>query len=213
MHRRLIVPGTLAALLAFATACEQTPAGPEASAEEITRSEALELAPQFEDMGAVMFEVLAAPSFSVSGGESGPALATTVTTQFTRTRECPAGGNVKVVGTIVNTRDEATRSASHQYNATRTENACAFPARRGTATVTINGNPSTTVTANQSWTNGTAGVRTVTTKGSFTWARSTGQSGTCNVDLTSTWNPATNTHTLKGTFCNQTIDVTRTRNG
>jgi hypothetical protein len=30
------------------------------------------------------------------------------------------------------------------------------------------------------------------------------------VDLTSTWDPAARTYTLKGTFCNHTVDLTRT---
>ena len=67
------------------------------------------------------------------------------------------------------------------------------------------------VTSSQTWTNGQRGVRTTTHKGSFSWQRSTGQSGTCAVDMTATFTPATRTYTLNGTFCGHTVNVTRTR--
>jgi hypothetical protein len=211
MHRRLLVPGTLV-LLAFAAACGDSPAGP-GSDDAFTRSDANQLAPDYEEMSGVMFEGVAAPSFSVAA-DGGAALAvSTVTTTFTRTRTCPKGGSVTLAGTIVATRDPETKTASHQYNATRTEAACAFQARNGTATVTINGNPNVAIASNQTWSNGTPGVRTTTHKGNFSWSRSTGQTGTCTVDLTATWNPATKTRTLKGTLCNQTVDITRTATG
>jgi hypothetical protein len=159
-----------------------------------------------------VFDGFAAPAFTLSPEEGAAAAVSTTTTTFTRTRECPRGGSVGVQGSIVVTRDPETRTGSRQFNATRTEAGCVFAARGG-GTVTITGNPSTALTSSQSWTNAQPGVRTNTTKGSFTWQRSTGESGTCAVDLTSTFTPATRTHTLKGTFCNHTVDVTRTRNG
>lgn len=196
------------ALATLAAACgEGSPAGSDADA--ISRTEAVELAAEYEGLSAVMFEGFGAPSFSVSAAEGEAALAVTTTTQFTRTRTCPEGGSVTVTGTNVNTRDAQTRTGSHELTATRTENDCVLR-RRGGATLTIDGNPSTQITGKQTWTDGTPGVRTRTAKGGFTWSRSTGETGACTVDLTSTWDPATRTHTVKGTFCNQTIDVTRT---
>jgi hypothetical protein len=38
-----------------------------------------------------------------------------------------------------------------------------------------------------------------------------GGSGSCTVDLTATWTPATRTYTLQGTFCDRAVHVTRTR--
>jgi len=55
-----------------------------------------------------------------------------------------------------------------------------------------------------------SGLQTQTHKGSFTWAR-TGGSGTCDVDLASSYDPATHTVTVTGTFCGHTVNVTRTR--
>lgn len=208
MLRKTLIPGALAAVLALtAAACDQSATLPD---EGLSPAEAQALAADIGAQNASMLGSFGTPSFSISPEEGGGALAAvTTTTTFTRTRTCPLGGSVTLAGTVTHTGDRATRSASHTFNATRTENACSFQ-RHGGATITINGNPNTAITASRSVTDGVPGVGTATKKGSFTWSKSTGQSGTCTVDLTSTWDPATRTYTLKGTFCNQTIDVTRT---
>jgi hypothetical protein len=108
----------------------------------------------------------------------------------------------------VRTWDRSTSSGSISFDATRTEEACAFNRHGGTITVT--GNPNTQLTASQSVTDGTPGVRTATKKGAFTWTRSSGGSGSCSVDVTHTWDPATKMLHIAGTLCNQTVDITRT---
>ncbi|HEX6751271.1 MAG TPA: hypothetical protein VF092_28530 [Longimicrobium sp.] len=205
MHRKLLIPTALAATLALAACGEGiTNAGTQ---NQLSRSDAQALAGEFGDQDGAILDGMGGPSFSLSAG--GPSLATlTETTTFTRTRTCPGGGDVKVAGSLVRTWDRATSTGSISFNATRTEEACVFT--RNGATITVNGNPNTQLTANQSVTNGTPGVRTATKKGSFTWTRSTGGSGTCNIDVTHTWDPATKTSHVVGTVCNQTIDVTRT---
>ncbi|HEY0023605.1 MAG TPA: hypothetical protein VGB24_11865 [Longimicrobium sp.] len=130
---------------------------------------------------------------------------------FTRQHACPGGGASTVEGQRVITRDPATRSGSSQVNATRTDSACTVPARgRRGGTVTITGSPNIQLAANGTWTNGVPGVHTHTQKGSFTWARSTGGTGTCTVDLTGTFSSASQTRTLTGTFCGRTVDVSHT---
>ncbi|HEX8694570.1 MAG TPA: hypothetical protein VF746_19255 [Longimicrobium sp.] len=210
MLRKTLVPGALAAALALAAAaCDQSATAPD---EGLSPAEAQALAAEIGAQDAAMLGSFGTPSFSLSPEEAGGALAAaiTTTTTFTRTRACPLGGSVTLAGTITDTRDRETRSGSHTFNATRTENACVFQGRRDGVTITVNGNPNTAITASHSVTNGVRGVGTATKKGSFAWSRSTGQSGTCAIDLVSTWDPATHTYTLKGTFCNQTVDVTRT---
>lgn len=194
----------LAAVLA---ACGESATGTNAH-DGLSAEEARSLAIQLGAQDAAVLGGFGAPAFSLSAGESAPA-AVTSTTEFTRTRTCPLGGSVTLQGTRVHTGDRATRSASHQFTATRTENACAFPARNG-GTMTIIGNPNTQINASHAVTDGVPGVGTGTKKGSFTWARSGGASGTCAVDLAQTWDPATRTYTLKGTFCNRTVDLTQT---
>jgi hypothetical protein len=204
MQRTLLLPAFLAALTL--AACDKSATGA-ADASALSPSEARALAADLGDQDGAMLDGV--PGGSFDRLPAGTAAATsTVTTTFSRTRTCPAGGSVKLEGSMVHTGDPATRTGSLQFNATRTEAACAFS--RNGATLTINGNPSTAFTASQSWSNGTPGVRTATKKGSFTWARSTGASGTCTVDVTHTWDPATKTLHVTGTFCNQTLDLTRT---
>jgi hypothetical protein len=192
----------LTALVALAACDDATGADPGG----ISRDDAAALAPAYAELAE---GELAAPSYAAAGEGAMLDLITTTTT-FSRTRTCPVSGSVKVDGTVVLSADRAARSASSQYTATRIEQACTLNLRSG-GTITINGNPSTAVTGSWSVTNGVPGIRTVTQKGSFTWSRSTGQNGTCTVDLTATWDPATHTHRVQGTFCNRTIDVTRTR--
>jgi len=203
MYRKLLFPTTLAAVLALA-ACDKGITTPGSS--DLSPSDVQALAGETGDQDGAFMDGFGGPSFNKV--VAGPQLATTVTTTFTRTRTCPQGGSVKLEGTITTTGDRATQSGSTSFNATRTETACVFG--RNGHTITVNGNPNTQLTSNQTWTNGTPGVRTATKKGSFTWSRSDGKSGTCNVDVTATWTPSTHTLHVVGTLCNQTIDVTRT---
>nr|MDQ3388209.1 hypothetical protein [Gemmatimonadota bacterium] len=79
-------------------------------------------------------------------------------------------------------------------------------------TITTNGNPNVALKANHKMVNGAlSGLQTQTQKGGFTFSTSDGRSGSCTIDITSTFDPATRTHTLKGTTCGRTVDRTRTR--
>ena len=152
-------------------------------------------------------------SFSVNVG-SGSAAATVsapiaINNQFTVTKQCPEGGQVVIAGSVVGTGDRTTHNLTLETNATRTDTNCAFQTRNGV--LTINGNPNLTFKGNLNIVNGLpSGVQTQTHKGSFTWAR-VGGSGTCDVDLTSSFDPATHTATVTGSFCGRTVNVTRTR--
>lgn len=206
MNRKLLLPAALAAVVALA-GCDGSATTP-ADDSGLSRTDVQFLAGESGDQDGFMLDGFGSPGFSIFPQDGPQATTTTVTTSFTRTRTCPAGGTVKLEGTVTHSGDPATHTGSFQFNATRTEAACAFT--RNGNTITITGNPSTTLTASASMTNGVPGLRTATKKGSFNWTKSTGKSGTCSVDLTATWDPATKTLHVAGTFCNQTVDVTRT---
>lgn len=174
------------------------------------RSEAQNAAATWDEVGAMMMDAFVGPSFSAAPAAGEPSFAT-VTTEFTRTRQCPVSGTATLQGTRTVNHDPANNSGSMQMTATRTDAACTMNARRGGGTISITTTPNVQVTASQSWSGGQPGTRTATHKGSFNWSRSTGQSGSCTVDLTATFTPATRTYTLNGTFCNHTVSVTRTR--
>ncbi|MBW3571915.1 MAG: hypothetical protein KY467_12495 [Gemmatimonadetes bacterium] len=202
---RFAFPAVAALALAACDGASPT-GGADAS---MDRAQAQAAASAWDAVGAQVMDGFAGPSFSVSGGEAGPAHGT-ATMEFTRTRQCPMGGTATLQGTRVVQRDPATRSGSIQVTATRTDAACTMNARRGEGTLSITGAPSVALSASQTWTDGQPGTRVTTQKGSFSWQRSTGQSGTCTVDLTATFTPATHTYTLNGTFCNHAVSVTRT---
>ncbi len=152
-------------------------------------------------------------SFSVTVDGSGSATSVSapvpIDNQFTITKQCPKGGQVVIAGRTTGTGDRTTHSLSLETVATRTDTDCAFDTRRGV--LTINGNPNIAFDGKINIVNGAlSGLQTATHKGSFKWAR-TGASGTCDVDLTSSFDPATHTVTVTGTFCGRTVNVTRTR--
>ncbi|HEX5724627.1 MAG TPA: hypothetical protein VFX98_04130 [Longimicrobiaceae bacterium] len=210
MHRKLILPALLSAVAV--AACENGPAGIAAD-EGMTRAEALALAPEYDLIAGDVLDGFGFASFSVSGEGGFAAAAVSHEVDFTRTRTCPAGGSTTITGTHTASGDREARSGTFHTEATRTDAACALRRPGGEVVMTITGNPNIVLTADWSVTNGVPGKRTATHKGGFSWSRSTGQSGVCSVDLTSTWDPATRTHTVKGTFCNHTVDVTHTRGG
>lgn len=155
-----------------------------------------------------------AASFSVSVDPSGASASVAsapfpINTQFTVTKQCPRGGQVAIAGAVVGTGDRTAHNLTLDANATRTDTDCAFDTRNGV--LTLNGNPNVAYTGHLNIVNAAlSGVQTQTHKGSFKWAR-TGGSGTCDVDVTSSFDPATHTVTITGTFCGIAVNVTRTR--
>ena len=153
-------------------------------------------------------------SFSVSVDPSAPSASVAaapvpINTQFTVTKQCPRGGQVAIAGSITGTGDRIAHNLSVEAIATRTDADCAFDTRDGV--LTLNGNPNVAYDGKLNIVNSVlSGLQTQTHKGSFKWAR-TGGSGTCDVDLTSSYDPATHTVTVTGTFCGHTVNVTRTR--
>lgn len=149
---------------------------------------------------------------SVAAPSTGTATLTTFNNTFDVTRQCPKGGSVELKGSIIGTGDRTTHSLTVDANATRTDTDCAFAARDG-GTITVNGNPNIAYTGHLNIVNAAfVGLQTQSHKGSFKWAR-TGGSGTCDVDVTSSFDPATHTVTVTGNFCGHVINVTRTRGG
>jgi hypothetical protein len=199
-------------LLAAATigGCDEatSPAG------ALDRDDAGALASEFDALGSsVLDEILASTgvSFSLapSGGISKSSAPVPVNVTFNRTAACPAGGQATLAGTITGQRDRETRTVETETSATKTLANCAVK-RRNDLTITSNG--SISLAAHRKIVNGApSGVQTQSHKGSFTYTTSAGASGTCNIDITSTFDPATHTRTIKGTTCRRTVDVTVTR--
>lgn len=181
---------------------------------EITHADANQLAADMDAVATIgESDFGPGPSFSIGAGESGTlasvAVPVAINNSFTVTKQCPRGGQVTLAGTVVGTRDRETHSLTLDANGTRTDAACAFTTRNGDLTLT--GNPNVAYTGHLNIVNAAlVGLQTQTHKGSFTWAR-TGGSGTCEVDVTSSFDPATRTVTVTGHFCGHAVNVTRTR--
>lgn len=207
--RRTLLLAAAPMALALA-ACEGGATAPERQA-ELTEAEAQAIAADWDAVAATLLAGFG-PVFSAEPAGAPSAESSTNTTTFQRQHTCPVSGSSTLAGQRTVTRDPATRTGSMQMTATRTDAACTVNARgRQGGTLTIDGNPNIQVTAQHGWSNGVPGPATHTQKGSFTWSRSAGGSGTCSVDLTGTFTPATQTYTLAGTFCGRTVNATRTR--
>ena len=152
--------------------------------------------------------------FSIGVDQSGASASVTtapfpINNQFTVTKQCPRGGQVVIAGSVTGTGDRTTHNLTLDANATRTDTNCAFDTRNGV--LTLNGNPNLAYTGHLNIVNGApSGLQTQTHKGSFTWAR-TGGSGTCDVDITSSYDPSTHTVTVTGSFCGRVVNITKTR--
>ncbi|HXG72933.1 MAG TPA: hypothetical protein VNJ04_20245 [Gemmatimonadaceae bacterium] len=187
------------------SACDSSTAPDSA---QLTRAEAEQLATDTEALTSFT-PGPSFPSFSLSaGGDAQQSVPTPINNAFTYTRACPKGGNVTVAGTMTGSADRATQDISVASTATRTDANCAFQTRDGV--LTLNGNPNVVVKSTTSIVAGKpAGLQTSSQKGAFTWTRSTGGSGSCLVDITSSVDPATSTVTVVGSYCGHAVNVTR----
>lgn len=179
----------------------------------ITQADANELAAQMDavsTLGPADFRLGSTLAIK-AGGSGSAAVATpiTINNQFTATKQCPKGGQVALAGTVTGTGDGSTHTFALEARATRTDTDCAFETKDGT--LTLNGNPNIIYDGKLNIVNAAlSGLQTQTHKGSFRWAR-VGGSGVCDVDITSSFDPATHIANVSGTFCGVAVNVTQTR--
>jgi len=200
--RKTIIP-TLMAVTALTTACD-----------EGTLVEPVEVGLAIEDLS-----LLAMDGDAITGGvvfaelfgaaASGVAASASEARDFSRSRECPAGGTIEINGTVERTENgeglvEATVTGTRdQVNCTRT---------REDRTLVING--SGTFEAHRMRVDGDpVGLQTTSWAGSFDWTKTVGdadpESGSCTYSLASVRNPETMTVHVTGTICDREIDRTR----
>jgi hypothetical protein len=199
-----------AAMLVAAAACSDSTG----LKNVISQADANQLATDFDNVASLSATDFGpGVSFSINtDGTSGSAAVTStpfpINTQFSVTRQCPRGGQSALSGSVTGTGDRVAHNLTLDANATRTDTDCAFDTRDGV--LTLGG--SLTYNAHVNIVNAAlSGLQTASHKGSFTWSRS-GGSGTCDVDITRTFDPSTKTLTIKGSFCGHVIDVTKTKN-
>jgi hypothetical protein len=203
--KRLCYLGATCAATLMLTACAADALRPDAPA-RLSQAEADLLAPAFDDASAGMVDGQVSYSLNLHAAASPDR---TDVLEFSRTRSCPHGGEMRMAGTHTREWNRQAGSMTARVQATKTAVGCTF-ARGDGATIAIDGNPHIAVSGTRHRVMGQPhGPQTLRQHGSFTWRRSTGGSGTCDVDLTSTADPAARTVTVQGSFCGHTVDRTR----
>ena len=203
-----------AALLVAAVACSDSTGLK--SATSISQADANQLATDFDGVASFSSTDFApGVSFSIitDGGSGSAAVTSTpfpINTTFSVTKQCPRGGQTVFAGTVTGSADRIAHDLTVDADATRTDTNCAFDTRDGV--LTLSGNPNLEYKAHLNIVNAAlSGLQTASHKGSFTWSR-TGGSGTCDVDITRTYDPSTKTLTITGSFCGHAVNVTKTNN-
>ncbi len=121
---------------------------------------------------------------------------------FSRTRQCPAGGEILWEGSLHWTYDFETRTMEATFSGTRTMTECAFV--RNDLTIVLNG--SSQWDAFRRKVDGRFdGLQTNHHSGSFHAVRSDGEEWSCSFDVTIARDPAAHTRTVDGSFCGVTV--------
>ncbi len=187
-----IVPAIAAMLVA--SGCNDTTGPADAGFEEA----ALALIDGDGLTGEIVFVQLFLGGFGFEGGLG----VNGDTRDFSRTRDCPAGGSVSVTGQVERTQS-GEGAVEFTVNATGAWNECAHT--RGDRTRTVSGN--FTLQSSRKLVNREPVGPQVTTKsGSFTVTRSDGESRSCDFSITSTRLPDAGKRMIKGTVCGREID-------
>lgn len=206
--------GSLVAIFAVITACDDSAVGPGAAS--LAEADAALIAEQQADLldGILDGEMNARPTLTGVGEADGmvslSALPIVTEFSFTRTRPCRNGGQVVATGTGTHAADRETGVVTLQFSGDKSIENCARA--RGDLVITLNGEG--TFEGFRKKVNGHfEGLQTNQQAGSFTWETSDGRSGECAYEIRVTWDPATHTKTIVGFVCDHEIDRTVTRDG
>ena len=212
MRKPLRLLSLLAGLSLVAAACADL-SGP---SNQLTDDEAAFLAQEFagEALEGVNHSMEGSPGMAGSPSIAGAAAdrpnswPVTWERTFSVTRTCPAGGTVTSSGSNTGDIDEngdGTVEISHvlaMEDCARTRDA---------VTITVNTDPDLTMTGTVTIENGQRTGGTFTKTGTFLWETSDGRSGSCEVDLTITWDGNSGWHHgqlrgLKGNVCGRDVN-------
>lgn len=140
---------------------------------------------------------------------AGDAISSTL--EFTRTVDCPLGGQVVLEGVRVREWDYDTWTGSMDFELTKTHQACARPARETQdVTITLDGAPNVLASVHHEWAEGhRMGIQTMSLEGAIAWVTSDDRSGTCEIDIDVSFDPDTRTRTVTGTVCDRDIEWSR----
>lgn len=209
MRRMLKYLGPLAGLALLTAACSDTLG----TGDPLSSEDAVEVADFMAASAIDGYDAIGTMGPSPEAGGPMTSSGFTFTKSFTLTRSCPAGGSLTVAGTVNGELDQETRSGTINVEKTIALNECARS--RGEHTLTLNTAEDAPISVE-----GVIEVQSghhvsgsFTKQGSFTWSKSNGDSGSCELDLAITWSRDGNTftHTVTGTICSREVNRTTTR--
>lgn len=190
---------TVLTSLVFLTAgCGDDEGGdPTAPESDLTQAEALEIFG--EVMGAVFSVGLGAPA------PVGTPLAQQTIT-INESAPCEGGGTIDLTGTFDYDVDQA-GNGTYGYNLVQTPNNCGVATSSG-ASYTVNGNPNIQMNGSYTIASGApVGAFGMTFTGGMSWVGG-GESGSCTIDLTYSFNWTAGSGTVQGTMCGYSLNTT-----
>lgn len=153
--------------------------------------------------GAMVFDLVGVgPVLRAAAGREG---------EFSRSRDCPAGGSISLNGSSTRT-ENGEGVVTWSVAADGIWDACTRQRARGDRAITTTIDGTFAFSAERRH-NGRVpvGNQTTTKSGSFTWVRTRGdesRNGTCDFDVTSVRNPDARQIRITGTVCGRTVDRT-----
>lgn len=197
----------LAAVLALTAGCsEDASTGP--VAEALTAGEVERLALEDEALlASFMDESFTAEAAVVGGGEVRLSVVPIVTEgEFSWTRNCPGGGQVKVEGSFERQVDREAGTAAVWVDAEKKKEECVH--QRGDVEITVNAEAS--LEAHREWVkNGESWELAAATKwieGEFSYVTSDGREGSCEFELHAEWDPVAAQVHVTGSYCGREVD-------
>jgi hypothetical protein len=191
--------GPLVLLAALAAACGDDPTG--VPDDSLSRADASFLAVRLSGLGSVTVdeETAGFESASSTGDgfladvERGPGLL--------RARACPAGGELEISGEMSFSFEDGVMELS--FSAEKSMTDCAF--ERGDDLLTVNGEVSIWGTRTRV-DREPSGLQETDIEGSLSVTRgSTGETRSCEIDISSVFDPATGTREVTGTMCGHDV--------
>ena len=191
--------GPLVLLAALAAACGDDPTG--VPDDSLSRADASFLAVRLSGLGSVTVDEETAGFESVSSAgdgfladvERGPGLL--------RARACPAGGELEISGEMSFSFEDGVMELS--FSAEKSMTDCAF--ERGDDLLTVNGEVSIWGTRTRV-DREPSGLQETDIEGSISVTReSTGETRSCEIDISSVFDPETGTREVTGTMCGHDV--------
>lgn len=191
--------GPLVLLATLAAACGDDPTG--VPDEGLSRADAAFLAVRLSGLGSLTVDEETAGFESTSSAidgfladvERGPGLL--------RARACPAGGELEISGEMSFSFEDGVMELS--FSAEKSMTDCAF--ERGDDLLTVNGEVA--IRGTRTRVGGEpSGLQETDIEGSLSVTRgSTGETRSCEIDISSVYDPETGTREVTGTFCGHDV--------